>query len=809
MSLSLRGSKKINFKAINMFKNYFKTAFRNIVRHKLFSGLNIFGLAMGMACSILIFLWVEDEASFDRFNADANRIFRLTCQVSGVKAAVVPPPLAAAIKTEIASVKNATRIVSLQKMITVGTKKFDEKRIFYADTNFLRIFNYPLVKGNIATVLSSPNSVVITETTAIKYFGNTHDALGKTIYIDNDMKGTNLLVTGILKDIPSNSHLKFDMLLPVELYDKQNNQAEAWYNFDVYVYFQLKDFIMPGRSTISSVEKQVNEIYKKNSGNRVAASLFVQPLTDIHLHSQLMLDVEGQGSSQYVRIFSLVAVFIIIIACINFMNLATAVSGQRAKEVGLRKTIGALRYQLIAQFVGESVLLSFISLILALVLVFILLPLFNQLASKSISIDLLNIKILARLLTIAIVTGLISGSYPAFYLSSFKPVRVLKNAGIMPGRKSFLRNGLVVMQFSISVVLMISTLVIYNQLHYIRNKNIGFNKENLLYIEMPAVGDLKNNKDALKSSLDQQPDIKNYTITDYLPTNLTSGTQLSWRGMEPGTQVIGFRLSVDENFVNTFGMQMAAGRFFSKDFGGDDSSYIVNETAVKTMKVNRPADAIGKYISINGREAPVIGVVKDFNFKSVHQPVEPLIMRSSFSGGYIVMRTTPATIQKVIKLIKKGFHEVYGNYPLTYGFVNEDLSRLYITEQRMSKLFNVFSILSIAISCLGLFGLATFATQRRIKEIGVRKVLGAGEASIVAMLSGDFIKLVAVSLLVAFPVGWWMMNRWLDNFAYHISVQWWVFVLSGVCALLIALTTVSFQAIKAALANPVKSLRTE
>jgi ABC-type antimicrobial peptide transport system permease subunit len=327
---------------------------------------------------------------------------------------------------------------------------------------------------------------------------------------------------------------------------------------------------------------------------------------------------------------------------------------------------------------------------------------------------------------------------------------------------------------------------------------------------MPEVGDLKKNKDAMKATLDQYPDIGNYTFTDNLPTNLTSGSQLTWRGMPPGTQVIGYRLRVDENFAGTFGMQMAAGRFFSKDFGGDDSSYVVNEAALKVMKI-KLSDAIGKVISIslNDKEAPIIGVVKDFNFKPVQQPIEPLVMISNYAGGYVVMRTTPANIQRVTSSLQKGFHSVYGDYPFSYGFVDEDLSKLYISEQRMGKLFNVFSVLSILISCLGLFGLATFATQRRIKEIGIRKVLGAGEAGIVGMLSKDFVKLVAISLVIAFPVAWWIMNEWLDNFVYRIHINVWVFVLAGMCALLIAMVTVSFQAIKAAIANPVQSLRTE
>ena len=791
-----------------MIRNYFKTAWRNLLRYKLFSGLNIFGLATGMACSILIFLWVLDELSFDNFNSNADRIFRLTAKVSDVNAAVVPPALAQAIKTQVPAIKNATRLAAAQEMITVGTKKFDEKKMFYADSSFLQMFNYPLLQGNVSTVLSSPNSVVITEATAIKYFGTSDNIIGKTIYIDNDIKGTNLTVSGVLKNIPSNSHLKFDILLPIELYDRTNSPSSAWTNFDVYVYFQLKDDVKPTPSRLNNIQQQANGILKKNN-KEVPASLAIQPLTDIHLHSNYMLDVAEQGNSSYVKTFALVALFIIIIACINFMNLATAVSGQRAKEVGLRKTVGALRRQLIAQFISESLLLSFISLLVAMLIVYTMLPLFNQLANKSISFNPFDVKILFGLLSIVVITGLVSGSYPAFFLSSFNPVKALKGTKLL-SHKSFLRNGLVVFQFSIAVVLIVSTLVIYSQLQYIQNRNIGFNKENLLYMRMPEVGDLKNNKDAMQATLAQYPDITNYTFTDELPTNLTSGSQLTWRGMNPGTQVIAYRLRVDENFSNTFDMQMAAGRFFSKDFGSDASGYVVNETALKVMKLDL-RDAIGKMISISleDKEAPIIGVVKDFNFKPLQQPIEPLVMKSNFSGGYVVMRTTPANIKKVINTLQATFHNVYGDYPFSYGFVNEDLSKLYVTEQRMGSLFNVFSVLSIVISSLGLFGLAAFATQRRIKEIGVRKVLGAGEAGIVALLSKDFIQLVLFSLIIAFPVAWYTMNKWLEGFAYRINISWWVFAIAGITAILIAFITVSFQAIKAAVANPVKSLRTE
>lgn len=791
-----------------MFKNYFKTTCRNLLRHKLFTGLNIFGLATGMACSILIFLWVQDELSFDKFNYHANHIFRVTTKAVDIEAAAVPPALAYAIKTQIPAVKNATRITSIQKMITVGTKKFDEKNIYYADSNFLQIFNYPLIRGDVATVLSSPYSVVLTETIAIKYFGSADAAIGKTIYIDNDIKGSNLLVTGILKNIPSNSHLQPNMLIPMELYDKVYNHKYGWTNFDVYVYFRLSDAIAPGESNVSNINKQIDEIYRQNN-QEFLASFFAQPVTDIHLHSHYLGDVPGQGSYVYVTIFALAAIFIIVIACINFMNLTTAISGQRAKEVGLRKTVGALRQQLIAQFIGESLLVSFFSLLFAIAIVYLTLPLFNQLAAKTISFNPFNTNIFVILAGIAIITGLLSGSYPAFFLSSFNPVKALKGNKILSSNRSFLRNGLVVLQFSISIILIVSTLVVYNQLKFIQNRDIGFNKENLLYMQMPQVGDLKNNKDAMIATLASYPAISHYTFTDHLPANLSDGaSRLTWPGMNQGTQTEAYRLRVDENFAGTFGMKLIAGRFFSKDLRSNDSSFVVNEAALKVMHM-KVEEAIGKPITFWDKTAPIIGVVKDFNFKPVQQPIEPLIMQSNFSGGYIVMRTTPANMHKVITSLQKSFHNVYGDYPFSYGFVNDDLSKLYITEQRMEKLFNIFSILSIVISCLGLFGLATFAAQQRKKEIGVRKVLGASEAGIVTLLSKDLIQLVVASFVIAFPVAWWASNEWLQSFAYRTTISWWLFAVAGSITVIIAFATISFQAIKAAMANPVKSLRTE
>jgi putative ABC transport system permease protein len=798
-----------------MFRSYLKSALRNLFRHKLFSGLNIFGLATGMTCSILIFLWVQDEVSYDQFNANAGSIYRLTAQVSGINAAVVPVPIGTAINEGVPAIKRASRISALQSMVTIGTRKFEEKNIYYADTNFLRIFSFPLLQGDPNTLLVRPDGVVLTESSARKYFGSAEQAMGQTLHIDNDYKGNDLQVTGILKDIPHNSHLQFDMLVPIELYGRTINPQQAWSNFDVYTYLQVNDHFKATPAALASLRQQIMDIYQKNDQSGTNGKLFLQRLSDIHLHSSYMLDVAGQGNATHVKIFSLIAIFILLIAGINFMNLSTALSGQRAKEVGLRKTVGALRSQLVMQFLSEALLLSFVSLLIGLALAWLLLPLFNNLAAKSIAINLLNVKMLTGLVGIAVVVGLLSGSYPALFLSSFNPVKVLKGVKILHGGKTFFRNSLIVVQFSIAVILIVSTIVVYKQLQFIRTMDIGYNKENLLYVPIPRLGDLQRNQQAVRTAMSQYPDIADYSFISHLPTDLATGTRsVEWEGKTPADDRVFPQLWVDDQFAHTFDMHVKAGRFFSKAFKGDDNNYVVNEAALKVMHLD-VATAVGKKMAMDGSAGVIVGVLKDFNFKPVQQPIEPIVIRNGSAGnfngntGYIVIRTTPANTEHMLGTMKKVFQQVYSDFPFSFGFINEDLSRLYIAEQRMGKLFNIFAILSVIVSCLGLFGLATFATQKRIKEIGVRKVLGASVAGIVGMLSKDFIRLVVFSLIIAFPVAWWVMNKWLQNFAFHIKMEWWFFGVAGIIAIVISFMTVSYQSIRAATTNPVKSLRSE
>ena len=786
-----------------MLRNYFKTAFRNMRRNKLFTGLNIFGLATGLACSILIFLWVQDEISYDRFNPGADRIFRLTARVREVDAAAVPYAFAAAMLKEVPAVGNVTRIHTDEKIITAGNNRFDEKRFFYADSNFLRMFNYPLLRGSVDVALSRPHTVVLTEATAIKYFGGASQAMGQRIFVDAD--SSVLLVTGVLRNLPTNSHLQFDLLETAVDWGQSIDPTQAWKYFDSYVYCQLRDH---SPAVLRGIEQQLNAMRNRAIAgtSAVPATISLQALTDIHLRSHFTHDFDGQGNIQYVRIFTLVDVFIIFIACINFMNLATALSGKRAKEVGLRKSVGAVRGQLIAQFIGESMLLAFMALGLAMVLVYAALPFFNTLAGKSISLDLLDPGLAGKIVGITLVTGLLAGCYPAFYLSSFSAIDTLKGVRFVKAKGSFLRNGLVVLQFSVSVILMISTVVIYEQLKFIHNRDLGYNRENLLYVPMPDLGARKMDNDALRAALSQSARPADFTIISNLPTDLGATRPLTWRGMEKGELVIAEHLNVDKQFVSTFGMKMAAGRFFSSDFRGDDSGYVVNETAVRAMHLT-PEAALGKFISIRSQEGPIIGVVKDFNFKSVHVAIEPLVIRTGIPGDFLVVRSPAGGLQQTIAAAKTCFERVYGNTPFTYGVIDQDLDRLYAAENRMGSLLNVFSVLSIVISCLGLFGLATFATQTRTKEIGVRKVLGARETGIVFLLAREFLRLVALSLLIAFPVAWYVMHVWLEGYIYKVPISPWVFAGAGALALAVAFVMVSYQTVRAALANPVDALR--
>ena len=788
-----------------MFKNYLKIALRNLQRHKAYSLLNISGLAIGMTCSILILLWVQNELSYDKFHANVQELYRLTDNAEDFKAAVTPAGMAAGLQSAIPEIKATTRISKLfTPLLQVGDKKFNEKWCLYVDSNFLQTFSYTLLKGNPNTALAQPDGILITEDMAKKYFG-TEDAIGKIIRKDNN---DNLIVTGVLANTPANSHLKFDFLFPMSAIEASNNdlKTKIWDSFNFYTYIQLQKYFTVTTDNLLRLTAGINAIYKKHSPDFKVA-FHLQPLADIHLHSDMQIDMPGLGNIQYVHIFFIVALFILAVACINFMNLATARSARRSKEIGLRKIVGASRGQLIMQFLGESLIISFVSLFIAVGIVWLALPAFNHLAEKELTFQLLSGKLLLILISIALLTGLISGSYPALFLSGFKPVAVLKGKLKLGTGNLIFRNSLVVTQFVVSIILLVGTAVVYRQLNYIKDKNLGFDKSNLIYMRMS--GELWGKQPALKAELLQNPNTSDYSVISDLPTALVTGTiDVQWEGKNPKSQVVIPSIFIDEHFTKVFGTKMLAGRSFSPSFKGDSSNFVINETFMHLAKMNIN-NAVGKNISYGGVKGSVIGVVKDFNVKPLQYAIDPLVLQLGRYGGYIMVRARPGNTEATISALAKITSGLNPAYPFTYDFLDKDLDNLYKGEQQMGSIFNFFAILAIFISCLGLYGLSAFMAEQRTKEIGVRKTLGASIFNIVSLLSAKFTRLIVIAIIIAVPVSWWAINSWLQSFAYHINISWIIFLIACVTALLIALLTVSYESIKAAVANPIKSLRSE
>jgi ABC-type antimicrobial peptide transport system permease subunit len=787
-----------------MFRNYLKIAVRNLVKHKAFAVLNITGLTIGLASSILILLWVQHELSFDRFHQQSDQLYRITAEASDFKTAVSPAAMPVGLKQEVPAIENYVRI---SKPVTLFLEKddqqFEEKRIFYADPSFLDVFTFPLLKGNKQNALNQPDAILLTEAMATKYFGK-ENPVGQTLVLTN--RG-NLTVTGVLANPPANSHLQFDFILPITT-EAGNQLNTVWGNFNHYSYLLLDKNALRSATALVNLEKQIRAVYQKHiPESTLKVAFHLQPLTAIHLHSNLQIDLAGNGNILYVKIFFVVAIFILIVACINFMNLATARSARKAKEVGLRKVVGASRFQLIIQFLGESIFLSFLSLLVAIGLVFLFLPAFNELAGTRLALELLNIKLVLTLLGIATATGLIAGSYPAFYLSRFQPAKVLKGPVKFTDGSQLFRNALVVTQFVVSIILLIGTVVIYNQLQFIKSRNPGFEKSNLLYMSM--TGDIWNKQELLKTTLEKNQLTSNFAIVSELPVNIDAGTNdVVWDGKDPNSQVIFPFLSVSENFIDLFQIQLLKGRSFSTQFVADSTNYVINEAAMKAMGLNSE-NALQQPLALNGRKGTIIGVVKDFNFKPVHTAIEPLILELNKWGGHVIVRAAPGKSQETIQAMENIHQQLNPNFTLTYNFLDQDMANQYVGEQRIGKIFNLFTVLAILISCLGLYGLSAFMAQQRTKEIGVRKVLGASVANILYLLSGSFTRLILIASLLALPLAWIALNKWLESFAYHITISWVIFILAPLAALLIAWITVGYESAKAALSNPVKNLRSE
>jgi putative ABC transport system permease protein len=792
-------------KAPPMLKIYFKLAYRNILKDKAYSFLNITGLAIGLAASILILLWVQNENSYDKFHTNANQLYRINTQFGNTKYAANSAGMPAALKAEIPVIKNTVRIGGTDgDLFAIGIKKFQETKVFYVDPSFLDMFSYPLIKGDRATALSGINNVLLTQETAIKYFGK-EDPIGKILRKDDS---ENVVVTGVLADIPANSDLQFDVLLPMASLARSNGDLKnnVWDNFNFYNYLQLDKTFDPTKANIAKLEKQMFRIFAPHSpGFKVDFQL--QPLTGIHLAPARLGDQPGHGNTQYVSLFFIIAILILVVACINFMNLATARSARRAREIGLRKVSGAIRGQLIVQFLSESVFISFLSLVLAVLIVYSVLPAFNDLADRKLAIDLLDAKLWLSLLGIALLTGLISGSYPALFLSSFNPVKVLKANVRSTGGNLLFRDGLVVVQFMVSIVLIVGTIVIYNQLSFIKNRNPGFEKANLLYMNM--TGDLLRKQQALKDALKQNRFTSDFAVVSDLPADLGDWTvSANWAGKDPRSQDVINALYVNEDFIHAFRMQILTGRSFASSIKADSDNYMINEKMVSLMG-STPAAAIGKTLTFRGNKGTIVGVVKDFNFKPVQQPIEPLVMPFNRANGVVIIRTPPGSTSATIDALARICQQLNPAYPFQFDFLDQDLAKLYRGEQKMGNIFNLFAILGIFISCLGLYGLSAFITEQRKKEIGVRKVLGASVFNLVYLLSGRITRLVLIAIIVAIPLSWYAVNSWLAGFAYHIQVGWLIFAAAALSALSIAWLTVSYESIKSAVANPINNLRTE
>jgi putative ABC transport system permease protein len=780
-----------------MLKNYFKIAFRNLWKSKVFSFINIAGLGMGLACSILIMLWVTDELRYDTFHKNAGELYRVVENQhyengSDFPVAVTPGPLGALMQSSFPEIEHITRLQFMQGIFRYEDKMFRENNFVFADSSFFSMFSFPFVKGNAATAFNEPNSIVLTEKMAKKYFGN-EDPLGKTILI-KIFSQESFKVTGVLTDLPSQTHLNFiDFVLPFHYAKKNFSWVATMDNNCVYTYVQLKKGI-----SLQNYNQKIDSFLIRHSG-QTNTDLYLQPLTSIYLHSNFTADFVAPGSVQYLYIFSAVALLVILIACINFMNLSTARFARRAKEVGIRKVIGALRKNIIYQFLGESIFMSLLAFAVAILLVMLVTPAFNILSGKTISLNALSASQILLILVIVLLTGIIAGTYPAFFLSSFKPVKVLKGIFVQGSRGFSFRKVLVVSQFIISVVLITGTLIISKQLEYIRNKRLGYDKENI--VSVPA----SENYEAFKNELLENPSIGSVTMTNNSLTYISnSSSGWEWEGKDPNKKILFHQLAVGYDFFETFGMKMLQGRTFSKDYAADtSSSYIINEEALRQMKLALP---IGKRLS----DGKIIGVVQDFNFKSVHNKIEPIVIMCKPQECYLTfIKIKPNHLKDGMADIEKTWKPFNAQNPYEYVFLDQQLDKLYAPEQRTGTIFKWFASLAIFISCLGLFGLISYAAEQRTKEIGIRKVLGASVANIVNMLGKDFLKLVLIANIIAWPVAWWVMHNWLNDFAYRITIEWWVFVVAGLTAIIIAIVTISFQAIKAAIANPVKSLRTE
>ena len=779
-------------------------------RHKGYTFINIAGIAVGIACTILIFLWVQDELSFDRFHENANRIYRVAFSSSddGIPTnANGSYGVGPALKKDFPEIIETVRIrkmgQNVKRYVGYKDKKFYERRFFFAEPSLFAVFNFPLIKGDPSTALTVPNSIVLTEETAQKYFGK-EDPLGKAIEADPYNDGDLMLfhVTGIAKNVPRNSHFHFDFLASYSSLKEDTTEFGGFYQHFTYV-------LLNSVSSAQSLNNKLLDFLQRNWREDPWYTISLQPLLDIHLHSRLRSEIEPNGNILYVYIFTAVALFVLLIACINFMNLATALAVKRAKEVGMRKVVGARKNQLVFQFLGESLLLSIISALAAVLVVIFVLPQFNNLTGKGITITaLLNPSFIYGISIIALTVGLFSGIYPAFFLSAFKPVNTLSSRNSRSISGTALRKVLVIFQFSLSIGIIVSTLIAQKQMKFIQSHNLGYDKEQIMVISLNK--DLRQNCEALRNELLKDPGIENMTTSSCVPTRGSYHLNLRFEGSDEDlTQVI---YEIDKEFMDTYGLILMAGENFQSSRSSEGPARIlVSEKTTKEAGYTSPQEAVGKSFTLGEIRGHIAGVVNDINIYSLHRPslsITYFITQIS-SHNYLSIRIRPQNFSETLSYIQTKWQEMVPNYPLDYFFLDESFEQMHLSDKKMGEIFSIFSLLAVFVACMGLFGLAAHTAEQKTKEIGIRKILGASISNIYLLLSWDFIKWVALANIIAWPVAYYAMNQWLQNFAFRASVGWEIFILSAGMALVVSLITVSFQSIKAAASNPVDSLRYE
>lgn len=787
-----------------MFKTNIKIAWRNLVKDRKFTLLNILGLSAGLACTLLIYLWVADELSFDKFFADNDRVYQLmeSHHVNGAVSSTDESSgnLAKAVITQVPGVEYAAAFAPTS-WFPPATLSVNNNNIRssgqYADKDYFNIFSFKLLSGSAGKALDSKDDIAISATLAKKLFGSTDNVIGKPIKFKQD---NTFFVSAVFEDMPANSSQQFDFVLSFDYLRETQNWVTVWTNTGPHNFIKLKK-----GTSLATFNKEVADVVTKATGD-TTRKVYAQRFAEVYLNNSR--SEKAGNKMEYVRLFSLIAIFILVIACINFMNLSTAKAARRMKEVGIKKVVGAKRQQLVLQFLSESMLLTVIAMAIAISIAWVLLPQFNQLTGKQIKLHL-DTNIVIAIVCIALATGLLAGSYPAFYLSKFKPLAILKGKLSTSLAEAVSRKGLVVFQFTLSAVLIVAVMVIYNQLQYIQTADAGYGKENVMRFD--AEGKLHNTEHTFIDQLKRIPGVVNASITfNNMIGHSYADNSIEWPGKDPKAVAYfeGFRIGYD--FIETMGMHLLRGRSFSKNYGTDSSAIIINEAAAKAMNLKDP---VGKTVTMYGDPVQIIGLVKDFNFESMHETVKPsyMVLREQAPNNYFKMmvRIRQANQKQTIASIQNLYERYNPGFPFTFSFLDDLYQKQYESETRVSVLSRYFAGLAIIISCLGLFGLAAFTAQKRQKEIGIRKVIGASVSDIATMLSKDFLKLVIISLLVAFPVAYYVMNNWLQSFAYRVNVGYMVFVITGAFVLLITLATISFQSVKAALANPVKAIKAE